>query len=1328
MSAEPAIANGSSELTAAQKLMQKHGAEDHKPTVEEVVDEEDIAHPPPSMLSSTHASTPASAPESTPAPLSEKAAGKQPAEDTPAPTATKPKPAALNVNSQDAFPSLGAARPAQAAAASMWGKKPAAVAKSNGVNGSANGTPAAFSNASSRAATPNSGFVTPSSAAPSAGVQLPGRYSERYFMKADELLKNHELKKPRKAIINDLNKRIKAKVTMIEAASGLTLEATGSGPEPVRSALKAAAKELGAKQSIKVPVPVSVRAHIIGRQGSTIKQLSEKSGARIQVPRPEENEAVDEDDEDATIDVLVEGDTVSANYARRLIEDIVGQRTSTVNTRLRDIPAEFYPFLAGPHNAGVGALEQGRDINVQIPHYHTWSAQPPPQANAPRQLPAFVPQTAFPINIAGDRAAAAEARAQIEQQVAQLKQQLAAEQLAIERGRHEFIRGEKGAALHDFLAETGCSVIFPPDSEDDEMILVVGPEDKLEEGVNKIMDLASSMSSHTVDFARSHPNAPGGAQAHAHAVTRYLQQRQAIQQLERTYDARIVPQGTAWQVYTRDGKNGIRARSDISNLVLGHPPSRLSPMHVDPFYHQHIRQNAGKKVREQFGVHLVVPEEYGDDDDILLVYEGPSDAADYELPRRQPSAQELQEFQRALKQAQEHLLSLIGAQQDIVSREVEAPVKFHDKIRRHVDRQQASLPNGQIPLQVLLGGPRGQPARKPTAPSVSVRGPTDRADDFVNELLAFIEQEKKDELERGFTLSFDFPQKFANQLIGRKGENIKKLREEFDVDIQVNDGKVELKGPEAKANACKSHILAMGKKLEDEKTYVLKVKPQYHRDLIGAKGSGVNRLQDRYNVRIQFPRSGNADDDDVSVAEGQTGRRSNQAADEVVVRGPSRGADQARDELLSLLQYVVDNSNEATVSVAQSQLPSLIGSGGRELDALRLKTGAQIDVPGARDAPSPSGRAEIKIKGSKKAVEEAKKEIEAAAKTFDSIVSRTLDVDRKHHRTIIGGGGANIRDLVVKAGGPDDRQKLARMVRFPRAETEGNTIRVEATEDVANNIVAAIEKLVSDLESQTTEIVEIAPEKHSKLIGRGGDVRKKIESDFSVSLDIPRQSVTGPERSKVKISGLPGNVEKAKEHVLSLTKDQEGATVNVPIKYHHVIADNGQFFRRLRSDHKVTVDHAGQKPPPKPEQLSARKASSSMPLITDDATGGASDENVSWTLHDLFADALSGEIPWVLSGADADSVEKARARLEKALAEAEKTNATGYLILPDPKSYRLVVGPGGSEINRIRKQTGTKIQVPKQGEAQEAIEITGSKDGVLEAKDIILGIVGADGK
>lgn len=301
------------------------------------------------------------------------------------------------------------------------------------------------------------------------------------------------------------------------------------------------------------------------------------------------------------------------------------------------------------------------------------------------------------------------------------------------------------------------------------------------------------------------------------------------------------------------------------------------------------------------------------------------------------------------------------------------------------------------------------------------------------------------------------------------------------------------------------------------------------------------------------------------------------------------------------------------------------------------------------------------------------------------------------------------------------------MVRFPRAESDGNTVRVEGPQDVVDKIIASIEQLASQRDNQTTEIVEVAPEKHRQLIGRGGEIRRNLESQFKVAIDIPKQTVTGAQRSQVKIAGQAEDVDKAREHILSLVKDQEGQTVQIPLKYHHALADNGQFFRRLRNDHKVTVDHAGQRPPAKSAASGggARRGGGGggapLPLITDDAAAGA--DSFSWELQELYTDAPSGSIPWVLSGASASDVDKARARLDAALQEASKQDSAGYLILPDPSAYRLVIGPGGSEINRIRQQTGTKITVPRSQNQGEAIEIAGSRKGCEEAKDIILGII-----
>ena len=291
-----------------------------------------------------------------------------------------------------------------------------------------------------------------------------------------------------------------------------------------------------------------------------------------------------------------------------------------------------------------------------------------------------------------------------------------------------------------------------------------------------------------------------------------------------------------------------------------------------------------------------------------------------------------------------------------------------------------------------------------------VRGPRDALDDLVSRIITFVEAEKQDELERGHITTFDFPQKYANYLIGKRGENINKYREEFDVDIHINDGKVEIKGPKAKADLAKARIIALGKKLEDEATHVLKIKPQYHREMIGAKGNQVNRLQDRYDVRVQFPRTTHNTNEDRSTADGSSdvgarNNRTSQAPDEVIIRGPRKGADEARDELLTLLQWTIDNSHTATVSIAQSQLPSLIGQGGREMEKVRLETGAQVDIPGARENVDATGRVQVHLKGTKKQVEDARGLLEQRAKAFDESITRAIDVDKKYHKALIGSGG-----------------------------------------------------------------------------------------------------------------------------------------------------------------------------------------------------------------------------------------------------------------------------------------------------------------------------------
>lgn len=402
--------------------------------------------------------------------------------------------------------------------------------------------------------------------------------------------------------------------------------------------------------------------------------IHDRTGARIQVPKPAESSSQDEDDDSNTIEVSIEGDAVAAEMARREIEAIVKERSSNINLKLRNIPPELFPFIAGAHNAHLNDLEERTKTQIRVPRYDTWSKRPPPQ-EAPVGQVQFVPDPDRHIHVFGDRMGAQEARAEIERRAMELQRQIALRNLAINRGQHQFIIGDKGHSLHDFLAETGCSVILPPPSDDTEFLTITGPPDQIEAGINRVMDLATSMQMASIDLSRQHPNAPAGPHAYARALTTYLQQRQIIQELERMHDAHIVlplqpSEGpVTWEVYSRDGKNTIRARSDILNLVQAHPPSKLATMSVDPYYHGFLRDRSAQELKQNYGVHLVVPGSEGED--VLLVFEGPGSPP--ELPRQRPSPEQVATFQKVLDQAQKHLLSALGDRNDIISQSVSVP-------------------------------------------------------------------------------------------------------------------------------------------------------------------------------------------------------------------------------------------------------------------------------------------------------------------------------------------------------------------------------------------------------------------------------------------------------------------------------------------------------------------------------------------------------------------------------------------------------------------------------------------------------------------------------
>lgn len=230
-------------MSAAARLMKQHAADEaHQPTVEEVVDEEALAHPPPSAA--LNHESPA---------ITSTAAGKQPIREN-----TK-KPA-LDTQSEELFPALGGPKAKPTAAPTMWSKKPTAFGNvANGVPDSVANGHASAGAPSQRSPAPTSGVATPGAAAtsnrgPTPQMSLPGRYSEQIQLHSSYMTPRSQLKKPVPDILRDINKRSKANVEM-KTGQGGNFVFEGTGPvDAVRMALKDVANQLCAKVSSRICV------------------------------------------------------------------------------------------------------------------------------------------------------------------------------------------------------------------------------------------------------------------------------------------------------------------------------------------------------------------------------------------------------------------------------------------------------------------------------------------------------------------------------------------------------------------------------------------------------------------------------------------------------------------------------------------------------------------------------------------------------------------------------------------------------------------------------------------------------------------------------------------------------------------------------------------------------------------------------------------------------------------------------------------------------------------------------------------------------------------
>lgn len=306
---------------------------------------------------------------------------------------------------------------------------------------------------------------------------------------------------------------------------------------------------------------------------------------------------------------------------------------------------------------------------------------------------------------------------------------------------------------------------------------------------------------------------------------------------------------------------------------------------------------------------------------------------------------------------------------------------------------------------VQFGAQKARPGKPAPADNpdlenrITIRGPQSNVDATIKNINAFLQSDKPEEL---IVEPFEYPSQYSGNLIGVKGANINRLRDELGVDINLKEGKGEIKGVRVTVDAAKKKLFAQIRELDDKTTVRLPVPQQFHSTIIGSGGESVRRLESRYDVRIMFPKSSKSSSD--ATVEADTSN-SKQGPNEVIIKGGKKGVEEARSEIVALLKYEEAKSHTATISVAAKAVEFMFRNASKEIKQLREDSQVRIDIPQRPDENSEE-TVVIKIRGTQEEVKNAKSVLSKIAKDAEQTTVRKITIDKKYHRSLIGPGGA----------------------------------------------------------------------------------------------------------------------------------------------------------------------------------------------------------------------------------------------------------------------------------------------------------------------------------
>ncbi|WWC64561.1 uncharacterized protein I303_107172 [Kwoniella dejecticola CBS 10117] len=1276
-----------------------------------------------------------------------------------------PSGSSVDTSSEDAFPSLGAsAAPATnitKPAISAWASKPTAV-KATG--GKAKGA-AASSGGLGRIGTPTA-------------TSHP--FSDTFSIPAADLVQGKTAQETISKVREQTGVIVESSTQMRTGLKTFLLR--GADQKKLVVARRLIERGLSKPVTIEVAVPITTLGTIIGPKGSTLKGITDSTQVKIDIPRrdtlpaydPKDaksdagSDESDNEDDEPQVPISITGPSAACNDAKNKILALISHKTSQTSTSIKTIPSSYYPFISGPKGVKVKQLEeeigQG-EIKIHVPPPAVWKALEKQSQGDLDENEAIPKDRDLSIKVKGEKEKVKLAVQEILKQYEILNDSLRELKISIPKRQHRFL---VGSSADDILDQTGCIVELPPVDDPSDQCVIKGPQPSLIPALTLVMDKANAIAVEMVDIVTLHRPNTSDPLAHAKKVLRYLLRTSKLRSIADSHSGvKIFPPfasavaNTGSVVIEIVGENKgevTKAKDEVAQIVKSVLPAGTTSVEVDHLIHSLLIGKKGSKIaqfEQAHNVTTVFPPAQEESSDVTLIYTEPLDSLPTEKKARDAKLKEI------LAGASKAIAELAKDAADIKTETLDIEKKWH----RYIIGTGGTVLNALIGEDQLVNVKVGSNSSSKSASAskekesedvVVVRGPSGEVDRVVKQIQQIVEDAKNDDIINGHTVEFNVLKQYVPHLVGTSGATINKLRETLGVKVNFDDDenaakKVSKKpvvhckivGRKEAVEEAKKRLDAQIEKLEDETTEIVHIKRAIQPALIGSGGKYAIRLEEKYGVKLSFPRD----------------NKEGQKPDEVVIRGGKKGVAQAKAELLEAAEYENESRQSISFTIPTKSISQIVGKAGATINKIKDDTNTQIDI---EKTPSESDKTktEVTVRGDKASIASAKKAILEIVEEIGDEIEDSLEIDQKYHRTLIGQGGNKLRETISNAtGGSLEGYKQAGLVTFPKSgDSDLNTVKFRGDSKIVKKIKAELEKQVATLKETVVIGVVVPQSQHASKIGRGGSALQDLQRrtgavvhfpgsrQYSSVGEIENASELGdaPEGDIVKVIGTKEVAAKAAEQLQIVNErpartdsrqgrstpgnDYPSKSISIPTKYYHAIADQQNLIRQIRGVGAfITIPTAPPKPASaKPSATSATNGNGNgLAAKTARIDLGAEDDIADdvegdFELVENYQNAPEGEQEWSVRAKEEADLEKAVKVLEEAVERAKAATHVGLLTGLPRSAFPRIIGSKGSTISRIRAETGADVQVSKD---DDLITITGDETSVLQAKDSILSIV-----